>query len=87
MDATNEAKEEQLPFAIQGLLVFGGICSLAFLMYYTYTYPSVSGAPVSLWSFNAFWLREFLLLGFFAIAIVWAAVCRLVVVMRRAFRG
>ena len=73
MDERDNRKDEQLPFLIQGLQLFAGLCLLAFLMYYTYTYPVVSGSPVSLWSFTALWFREFLLLSFFAIAIILAA--------------
>ena len=85
MDETEDCKCEQLPFAIQGVLIFAGLCLLAFLMCYTYTYPSVSGSPDSLWSFIALWLREFLMLGFFAIVIILAAACKLVIFVRRAF--
>lgn len=87
MDETDNRKDEPLPFPIHGLLLFAGLCLLALLMYYTYTYPSFSGSPVSLWSFIALWFREFLLLSFFAIAIILAAAWKLVVIARRAFQG
>ncbi len=58
MENRNASQDEELPFAIQGLLLVGGIGILVFLIYWTYITPSVSGEPVSLWSFVAFWIRE-----------------------------
>lgn len=50
------------------------IAGLAFAMWWTYTTPSASGDPVSLWSFILLWAREFIVIALLAAGMICAAV-------------
>jgi hypothetical protein len=85
MENGNDRQDKELPVPIQAMLLVGGIGIFVFLIYFTYSTPSVSGDTVNLWSFIAFWLREFLLLAFPAVAIVLAVIAWVFGFIRRCF--
>jgi hypothetical protein len=84
MSGSNPSRNHEPSLTTQVLLCVGALGLLVLLMFWTYNYPSVSGQPTKLSSFLGFWLREFLLLAFFAFAIAVAIVGWLLRLIRRA---
>ncbi len=76
-------KSDELRLVAQLSLCIGGCGAMVLLMYCVYNYPSPSGQAPAMWSFVAFFFREFLFLGFIAVAIVAGFVLWLSEIVRR----
>jgi hypothetical protein len=72
----------EFPVEITILLSIGG---LAFAMWWTFTAPSASGDPISLWSYILLWAREFLIIAFLAVVMICVAVVWFLRLVRRLF--
>lgn len=72
----------EFPFEITIVLSVGG---LVFAMWWTYTAPSASGDPISLWSYILLWARELLMMAFLAVGMVCVAVVWFFRFVRRLF--
>jgi hypothetical protein len=75
----------EMPLAVQLALCIAALALMFWLMYWTYTNPTISGQHIGLWTFIGFWFRELLLVAFFALVFLAAAAYWLWKACRQAF--
>ncbi len=75
----------QTPFEIQTWLFLGALALVLGLMYYSYIYPNPDGKPPEFSSFVLFWLREILVLGFIALAMLYVLTAWCIRLAKRIF--
>ena len=79
------AAVREKPFAVQIALCIAALALMLWLMYWTYTSPTISGHLIGLWAFIGLWFRELLLVAFFALVFLASAAYWLWKACRRAF--
>jgi hypothetical protein len=82
MDRTSKATTEELPIALQLVLLLAAIAVLVGLMYYSVVYPW-PGGPMGVSGFVQLWLKEIILVAFAAVGLLVFLLLWIVQLVRR----